>query len=73
MKEFLMVELFRIADVPSGQEGPVDGNMRSFHGTWWLTGWRPLETKVWGNENALEAANNEQPKLVTESSLCGLP
>ncbi|KAJ5643264.1 uncharacterized protein N7484_005771, partial [Penicillium longicatenatum] len=33
MKEFLMVELFRIADVPSGQEGPVDGNMRSFHGS----------------------------------------
>ncbi|KAJ5923625.1 hypothetical protein N7454_008870 [Penicillium verhagenii] len=102
MKEFLLVGLFQIAHVPTGQEEYLDRIMRTFDGRlnvpettcriwilWVLAllqgtvdGRRLLECddvqaleeeiKDWGNENAMGAANNEQPRPVGRSSLCRL-
>ncbi|KAJ5272682.1 hypothetical protein N7478_007807 [Penicillium angulare] len=102
MKEFLLVGLFKIADVPHGQEDFLDQTMRTFDDklntpettcrVWilWVfdilqqprDGQRILksndlakleiEIKEWGNQCAMSAARNEQPRPVCAPLLCGL-
>jgi hypothetical protein len=104
LKSFLLVGLFRIADVLARWEGHLDQTLRTYDSqlntpgvtcrVWilWVLALlqQPItingqiilkcndlaaleaEVKNWGNENAMSAANNVQPRPVAASTLCGL-
>ncbi|KAE8354985.1 hypothetical protein BDV28DRAFT_146582 [Aspergillus coremiiformis] len=101
-KSFLLVGLFRIADVPVGWESHLDQTMRAYDNrlnspgitcrvwVFWVLALlqkpiagkiilkcdslQSLETEVkdWGNANASSAADNDQPRPLAASTLCGL-
>lgn len=101
-KSFLLVGLFRIADVPAGWEGHLDQTLRTYDSQLNTPGmtcrvWllrvlallqKPIDGKIilkcgdlvaletevknWGNANAMSARDNDQPRPVAASSLCGL-
>ncbi|GIK04001.1 hypothetical protein Aspvir_008076 [Aspergillus viridinutans] len=102
LKSFLLVGLFRIADVPAGWEGHLDRTITTYDSqlntlaitcrVWLLRVLallqKPIDGKVilkcdslvalenevknWGNANAMGAHNNDQPRPIAASSLCGL-
>ncbi|KAJ5700922.1 hypothetical protein N7493_011968 [Penicillium malachiteum] len=102
MKEFLLVGLFKIADISPKHEEKIDPIMRTFDGqlnrpeitcrVWLLwvldilqhtdDGDRIVkcdtlndleaEIKDWGNQHAMSAANNVQPRPAGASLICGL-
>lgn len=101
-KSFLLVGLFKIADVPTGLEGHLDQILRTYDRQLNTSGvtcrvwvlWvlallqKPIngqkilkcsnlsalevEAKNWGNQNAIGAADNVQPRPVATSTLCEL-
>ncbi|KAJ5908485.1 hypothetical protein N7495_001167 [Penicillium taxi] len=64
-KEFLLVGLFKVANIPVKMESLMDEAMRTYD-------FQLIETeiKTWGNLNATSSSQNVQPRPVGSSLLC---